>query len=114
MSSQSAVQDEERFLALFKQEEEWDEDWEVRYVSIYSCDRYVRVWSSTWGGGKGSVAKNIWWDLNGLSMGNGYFIRVVVGDTLLNPYHYDETEQKFQQLWDDDASSIKIVMVNVG
>ena len=106
----------ESFLALFKQEEKWDCDWnvEVSDVSIYSCDEYVSDWSSTWGGGKGSVARDIWWDLNGLSMGNGYFIRAVLGDTLLDPYDYDETWKTFQQWWDDEKEAVRIVMVSVG
>ena len=96
---------------LYIKDEDWDfeDDAELR-VSVYTCDEYVSVWSSSWGGGRGSDARNIWWDLNGLANIPEY-IRIVAGDTILNPRN-ESTEAVFERLYAEDKDAIKIVWVS--
>ena len=76
-------------------------------MATYTCDEYVRCWGSTWGGGRGSVAHDIWWDLNGFcGMGENY--RVVCGNLELDPSD-EETEEEFVRLYETDADNIRIV-----
>ena len=78
---------------------------------FYTCDEYVMYHSSTWGGGQGSIAKDIAWDLNGFAeSGEEIYVIYPVNGTLRMIQVCRSFERRFVTLYNKDKNNLVIVM----